>query len=303
MALFVANEVGDLEDINNFTKYTAGAEMNVAVGLARLGYNSLYSTILGDDPLGSYIKKFLENENINMKYVFTSDEFFTGLMFKSKVTNGDPKVAYYRKNSACSHFNMQLANKIDLSEIDIFHSTGIMLAISESAREVVFALKNIALGMGKIISFDPNIRLSLWENKEKMVETINEFAKDCDYFLPGIGEGEILTGFKYPEDIADFYIDLGVKNVIVKLGASGGFYKKDTGESGFVSGFHVSNVVDTVGAGDGFATGIISGILDECNIEEMLKRACAIGAIQVMNKSDNEGLPTKEELELFMKRG
>ncbi len=65
----------------------------------------------------------------------------------------------------------------------------------------------------------------------------------------------------------------------------------------------MEEVIDTVGAGDGFATGVISGIADGCDIEEICRRGCAIGAIQVTHKSDNEGLPTKDELFSFMKRG
>ena len=62
----------------------------------------------------------------------------------------------------------------------------------------------------------------------------------------------------------------------------------------------MDKVVDTVGAGDGFAVGVISGILEGRTIKESVRRGNAIGAIQVMNISDNEGLPTKEELDKFI---
>ncbi len=93
---------------------------------------------------------------------------------------------------------------------------------------------------------------------------------------------------------------MGVKNVIVKVGAKGAYYKTASGSEGFVNGFKVDKVVDTVGAGDGFATGVISGISDDCTIEAICRRGCAIGAIQVTHRSDNEGLPTREELINFM---
>ncbi len=303
MGLFVADELGKLEEVTKFTKYTAGADMNVAVGLSRLGFNSYYATVLGEDTIGKYINGFLNKEKINTEYVYSTSEYSTGVMFKEKVTDGDPAVSYFRKNSAASQFDSELAKNIDISKFDLFHATGITIALSEKTRNVMFELKSRAMEAGKILTFDPNLRPALWSSREEMIKTTNEYAKGCDYILPGISEGEILTGSSEPSEIADFYINLGVKNVIVKVGAKGAYYKTSTGEEGFVKGFKVETVVDTVGAGDGFATGIISGILDQCSIEETCKRGCGIGAIQVTHKSDNEGLPTREELFDFMRRG
>ncbi len=303
MGLFVADELGKLEAVSKFTKYTAGADMNVGVGLSRLGYNSYYSTVLGVDPIATYIKNFLVKENINTEYVYSNSEYLTGFMFKSKVEEGDPVVSYFRKNSAASHFDSELAKNIDINKFDLFHATGITIALSEKTRKMMFELKARAVEAGKVLTFDPNLRPSLWSSSEDMIKATNEYAVGCDYILPGISEGEILTGSSEPKEIADFYINLGVKNVIVKVGAKGAYFKKENGDEGFVNGFKVEKVVDTVGAGDGFATGIISGILDGLNIEDTCKRGCAIGAIQVTHKSDNEGLPTKEELTEFLKRG
>ncbi len=303
MGLFVAEELGKIEEVSKFTKYTAGADMNVAVGLSRLGYNSYFSTVLGEDSLGTFIKNFLLRENINTEYVYSNSDYLTGMMFKSKVEDGDPAISYARKNSAASHFDSELAKNIDINKFDLFHATGITIAISEKTRKMMFDLKARAVEAGKVLTYDPNLRPMLWKSKEEMVSVTNEFAKGCDYILPGISEGEILTGSSVPSEIADFYINLGVKNVIVKVGAKGAYFKKATGEEGFVDGFKVDTVVDTVGAGDGFATGIVSGILDGLTIEETCKRGCAIGAIQVTHKSDNEGLPSREELFDFMKRG
>ncbi len=67
-----------------------------------------------------------------------------------------------------------------------------------------------------------------------------------------------------------------------------------------VAGFKINQVVDTVGAGDGFATGVLSGILDGLSYEEAVVRGNAIGARMVTSKEDNAFLPTKAELEAFM---
>ena len=153
---------------------------------------------------------------------------------------------------------------------------------------------------GIFITFDPNLRPALWENEDTMCTVINQLAQKADVVLPGIEECKILVGTTDMEKIADFYQKSGVKTVIIKDGAKGAFVK-DEEKSYIVPGYKVEKVVDTVGAGDGFAVGVISGILEGISMEESVRRGNAIGAIQVMNISDNEGLPTRKELDDFMK--
>lgn len=154
---------------------------------------------------------------------------------------------------------------------------------------------------GKTISLDPNLRPSLWPDTETMVSTINDLATRCDWFLPGLGEGKILTGLSTPEEIADYYLERGVSLVVIKLGPEGAYYKSSAGE-GYVDGFKVEQVVDTVGAGDGFAVGVISAMLEKLPIAEAVKRGNAIGALAVMSPGDMDGLPTREELAKFMQQ-
>ena len=84
------------------------------------------------------------------------------------------------------------------------------------------------------------------------------------------------------------------------MGPAGAFYasKECTGT---VPGYRVEEVIDTVGAGDGFAVGVMSGLLEGWTLREAVSRGNAIGALAVMSEGDNSGLPTRNELELFMK--
>jgi 2-dehydro-3-deoxygluconokinase len=155
---------------------------------------------------------------------------------------------------------------------------------------------------GRPVSFDTNLRPTLWKSQEEMIEQINEVAFGSDYVLPGIAEGEILTGYKEPRDIASFYLDKGVKLVVIKLGPEGAFYKS-TDDEGTVPGFKVEKVVDTVGAGDGFAVGVISGIIEGLPTYEAVLRGNAIGALAVQSPGDNDGYPTKSQLQEFITKG
>lgn len=96
---------------------------------------------------------------------------------------------------------------------------------------------------------------------------------------------------------------MGVQNVIVKLGAKGAYYSERDGEKGTVPAFPVGEIVDTVGAGDGFAAGVISALCEGLSLREAACRGNVIGAIQITHKSDNEGLPTRDKLQEVLQRG
>lgn len=299
MALLVADHEGPLEDIEHFTKYVAGAEVNFSIGMTRLGHSVTYITKLGQDPFGKYINKFLQQQNIKTPYVKFDDSNRTGMQLKAKVSVGDPEVFNFRKGSAASHLNLPDVEDIVWENVKHLHLTGIPPALSATCRSVTYKLIETAKENGVSISFDPNLRLQLWEDKEEMVQIINELASQSDIVLPGINEGLLLTGSDDENAIADFYLNKGVSTVIVKLGEKGAFVK--TKEDSFiVPGFKVEKVVDTVGAGDGFAVGVISGLLEGLSLNDAVRRGNAVGALAVMSPGDNDGLPNSDQLETYM---
>lgn len=300
MVLFTAEEEGPLEEVELYRRSLAGAEVNVCTGLTRLGHKVEYITKLGEDPLGKYVRNFLNKEGIGTKFITFDPIYKTATMLKSKVSSGDPVTAYYRKGSAFSYMTAEDIAIIDFKEVELVHVTGIPPALSLGCREATYKLIEKAREQGAYITFDPNLRPALWESQEVMVKVINDLASKSDLILPGIAEGLILTGSDDPDKIADFYQNLGINDIIIKEGSKGAYVRSGS-KTYRKSGFKVEKVVDTVGAGDGFAVGIISGILEDLELEEAVIRANAIGAIQVTFVSDNEGLPTREELDKFIK--
>lgn len=301
MALFIAQQEGSLDSVEDFKRALAGAEVNVAIGLKRLGHEPSYMTKLGDDPFGKYVFDFLEKEGIDASNVVFDKDHPTGFMLKSRVSQGDPKVFYFRRGSAASTISPEDISKIDIASFDRVHVTGITPALSMSCREAMFKLIEIAKEKGVPVSFDPNLRPTLWKSKEEMVEVINRLASKADMVLPGISEGNILTGSEDPKKIAEFYINLGVKTVVIKVGSKGAYVRTNSQEY-LVEGYKVEKVVDTVGAGDGFAVGIISGLLENLELKDAVKRGNAIGALQVMAPGDNDGLPDRSGLSKFMNK-
>lgn len=297
MAMFVALEPGPLAMVNQFVKRAAGAELNVAIGLARLGINVGWVSRLGCDALGQFILSVLDQEKINRQQVAIDSRYPTGFQLKSQAAGGeDPKVEYFRKGSAASYLSLTDFNADYFAEARHLHLSGVAAAISASSYQLAHAIADFMRSNGKTISFDPNLRPSLWQSQHEMVTQLNQLAFKADWVLPGINEGLILTGFSQPEAIADFYLAQGVKQVIIKTGAKGAYYKTSEGQQGEVKAVKVAKVIDTVGAGDGFAVGVISALLEGKSIEQALLRGNKIGALAIQVIGDSEGLPTRAQL-------
>ena len=297
MTMFVATETGDLSHVERFIKRVAGAELNVATGLARLGLNVGWVSRVGNDSFGQYVLDCLKKEGIDSTGVTLDDRYPTGFQVKSKVDNGtDPIVEYFRKGSAASHLSTEDFSPDYFSSARHLHLSGVAAALSASSWALLDHAATNFKAQGKSISFDPNLRPVLWKSEAEMVEKLNHLAFKADWVLPGLKEGTILTGETTPEGIADFYLERGVKAVIVKIGADGAWFKTSASEQGTVPAVHVDNVVDTVGAGDGFAVGVISALLEGKTLQQAVVRGNHIGSLAIQVQGDSEGLPTRNQL-------
>jgi 2-dehydro-3-deoxygluconokinase len=301
MALFMALQPGELHAVADFRRVAAGAELNVATGLARLGLRTGYITRLGNDSFGRFLRGVLAHEGIDARYVAADAVHPTGFMLKTRADDGsDPQIEYFRQGSAASHLSVADAppaeGRTTAFAARHLHLTGITPALSPTARELVFHLAQQARAAGASISFDPNLRPRLWPSPLAMAECLNALAACSDTVMPGLAEGRQLTGRQTPEDIAAFYLDQGAQQVVVKLGPEGAYFAQRGGASGIVPGRPVERVVDTVGAGDGFAVGVISGLFDGLTLAQATARGNAIGARVVQFPGDAQGLPTREEL-------
>ena len=298
MLLLVADRPGPIENATAFHKRTAGAETNVAIGLARLGLRVGWASRLGDDSMGRALLATMQGEGIDCSHVVVDPAQRTGFQFKGRVTDGsDPPVEYHRKGSAASHMGPEDVDADWLRSARHLHATGVFPAISATSLQAAIRSMEVMRAAGRSISFDPNLRPTLWASPETMRQRINELAARADWVLPGMEEGLFLTGEPTPEGIARFYRARGARLVVVKLGADGAYYDSEEAGCGRVEGFPVAEVVDTVGAGDGFAAGVISALLEGRTLPEAVRRGAWIGARAVQVLGDTEGLPTRAQIE------
>jgi 2-dehydro-3-deoxygluconokinase len=298
LVVFIAEDPGPLAQVQRFRKSIAGAELNVAVGLSRLGFKVGYASRIGADSFGGFVMQTLLRQHIEATRVTIDPSHPTGFYLKSSVPDGsDPAVEYHRKGSAASRLSLADYDAAYFASARHLHLSGVAPAISPGSLELALHIAGQARAAGaQRITFDPNLRPVLWPSLEEMIQQMRRLAALAHWVMPGLDEGRIITGAQSPSGIADFFIERGAHGVIVKLGAAGAYMKTAAREL-TVAASPVANVVDTVGAGDGFAVGFISALLEERSPEEAVARGNLVAGLAIQVVGDSDGLPTRIHLD------
>lgn len=300
MALFTPNEDGPLRYARNYQVRIAGAETNTLIGLSKLGKKAGWITRLGKDEFGAMILSSVRGEGVDVSQVKLDDAAPTGLFFKERKSAAKVNVFYYRTLSAASFLKKSDIDEPYIEKAGFLYITGITPALSESASDAVFYAVELAKKHNKCVVFDPNFRKKLWDG-ERARQTMFDLIKQSDIVLPGLSEGRFLFGTADEKKIAEAIRGLGAETAIVKLGAKGAYYSGGN-ENGYAEGYQIQTAADPVGAGDGFAAGVLSGLIDSIPLSEAVKRGCAVGAMVAAVNGDIEGLPDRDSLFAFMEQ-
>lgn len=287
MALFMPQEHKALERAAVLEQGFGGAESNVAIGLARLGASVGWFGALGDDPFGKIILKTLRGEGVDVSRASLSTVAPTGMMFREHVA-GKLAVHYFRKHSAASRMLPEQLDEKYIQGAKLLHVTGITAAISEDARRTLRRAVDIAKDAGVLISFDPNLRLKLWSIEEAR-EVLLPFAADADYFLPGWDELRLLYETEDFQAVKAKLQELKAISIIKGMGDATIVLNKDEEHS--VPFYPAEQVVDTVGAGDGFCAGFLAGVMKGMTPVEAVRLASINGSLVVQMRGDWEALP------------
>ncbi|MEQ8676745.1 MAG: PfkB family carbohydrate kinase [Aggregatilineales bacterium] len=297
---FVALENGvTVGDASGFQKAPGGAPANVAVAVERLAHQAAFISQVGDDPFGHFLAEVLEAEGVDITGLRFTDKARTMLAFVSLAAAGERSFSFYRNPSA----DMLLTpDDVALEVIDaakIFHFGSITM-ISEPSKSATLKAAQYAKDKGLIVSYDPNLRLNLWESEEAARAGM---ISGLDY----------ATMVKLSDEELDFMVggDLnkvwreGMKLIVITHGGEGSVaYTRDGGV--FKHGGYSVSPVDTTGAGDGFVAGMLVGILENpddylSKLEKLLCFANAVGALTTTNRGAIPALPTRSQVDAFAK--
>lgn len=271
---------GSLEACERFEPCAGGAPANVATGLARLGLRVAFRGVVGDDPFGRMLARKLAAEGVECVLRF-APERPTGMWFVALDAAGDR--TFFSPNARFSADKLLVPSDVDrtlLSRAAWLHcgtSAHRLAAGQEALREAVAA----ARALGVRISFDPNVRLHLWDDVGALRRLCADVLPSCAVAKVAVDEAELCTGERDPGRAAARLVEMGVELACVTLGEEGALVRR--GGDVVVAPAERVAVVDTTGAGDAFVAGLLS-VLARAGPPKALGRPAIEAAVRFANR-------------------
>ena len=265
---FIPNQKGcELKNVLGFERVAGGAPANVSAVVAKLGGKSNFISKLGKDAFGNHIIEVLKEANVNVDYVLRSDKANTGLAFVSLKEDGNRDFSFYRNPSADMLLEESEVKKEWFEDCHSMHFCSVDLIECPMKyahkKAIEFALENKS-----IISFDPNVRLPLWDSEDACRDAIMEFLPLAHVVKISDEELEFVTGYDYMDEAKEVLFKGNVNMVLFTKGKDGAeAYTKDRVVK--IPG-NIVDVVDTTGAGDSFIGSFLFKLLeDDVNMEQL----------------------------------
>jgi len=288
LSVLISSDTDSVMSATKFERVTAGAEVNVAVALSRLGLKAQYFSRFGNDQLGSVMLADIEAEGVDVSLAKRVDSF-TGAMVRNPGKSAPVEISYLRKGSAASTIEPSDILDSYISSTRWLHATGITCAISESgAKTVKHALEKAAQLKIKS-SFDLNIRRKLW-SEDAARKVLEPLARDVELLIGGEDEYQVVFGQVEPKQILAEVNKRGCKIAVMTKGdqkmrfSIGGNYEEITPPKVVA--------VDPVGSGDAFTGGVIAGLLSGMSTTQALEQGSICGALVASMFGDWTGIPS-----------
>ncbi|MCT9931904.1 sugar kinase [Planotetraspora sp. A-T 1434] len=260
-----------------------GAELTVAVGLARLGHTVTWLGRVSVDELGVRTLTVLRGEGVDVSHVRIDETAPTGIVIRQRRIGRLSHAVHYREGSAGSRLSTGDVPAEAIQSARVLHVTGITPALSGYAWSAVHHAVKLATDAGVLVSVDVNHRPHLWESVEEARQALSELAVSAD----------ILFATQDELQLVDTALP-GIPELVVTRGAKGA--------SATVDGLRYDTqaapvtAVDPTGVGGAFVAGYLSALLDGLHPADRLKRGISLAAFSVAGPSSWQGLPTRAEL-------
>ena len=294
-----------LAEAPGFVKAPGGAPANVAVGLAKLGVDAGFIGKVGADAFGDFLRETLQQNNVDTAYLIAGDTSRTTLAFVATRSDGMKDITFYRHPGADIQLSPDEIDTDYIQSAELFHYGSVSLSHSPT-REATLAAIQAAKAGGARLSYDPNLRLMLWDNASDAKRWIWEVMPYADVVKISEEEWEFVTGDADFTHGIERILGLGVKLLVITLGERGCYYTNGSTD-GFVDGF-VVNVVDTLGAGDAFVAAMLTQLmvhtdltsLEKVRLDAIMRYANAAGALATQKIGVIPSLPTPTEIQNFL---
>jgi fructokinase len=295
-----------LGEATTFLKAPGGAPANVAVGLARLGVQTAFMGMVGNDPFGHWLNDTINREGVDTSHLFQHPTARTTIAFVATRRDGKKDICFYRNPGADAQFSPADVSTVLFDAPRVFHCGSVSLSLDPCRKAQIYAA-HIARERGALISFDPNWRPSLWDDFDLARERIWDMISRSDIVKIAYEEWEFITQTPDLAAGAEKIRAQGPKLVVVTRGENGAYFNCE-GACGDVSGFK-AKAIDTLGAGDAFVAGLLSSLLEFKTLQEALNQedlaailrfANACGALATQTAGAIPALPSTEQIHQFL---
>ena len=312
--LFARDIGAEFHDITAFETGVGGSPVNIAIGASRLGLTSIAFTAVGDDPVGEFVRHFLTNEHVNTDFISVKKGRRTGMAVVGVQPPDRFPLLFYRENPADIHLTIKDAQALPLAEARALSLSGTALSRG-GAYDVSLYLAEKASLQGATIFMDLDLRPDQWAHPLAFGLHLRRALPLCDVIIGTEEEfyaalsptpEAVMTGERVSDhdSLHQLLRDCAMEHdalLVLKRGDRG--VRLYTTESQTdVPGFPVA-IVNTVGAGDGFASGLIYGWSRGWDWEEAARFANACGALVVSRHGCARALPYRREVEAFISDG
>ncbi len=290
-------------DNTNYQKSPGGAPANVAVGVARLGLPSTFIGKVGDDVLGHFLKETLTEFGVNTDNMMLTPEVRTGVVFVTNREDGERSFDFYINPSADQFLHQDEIHTERFKENKILHFGSISMISNPAKDATKYAIK-LANENGMIVSYDPNLRMTLWDSEVQARETIMSVLDDVDILKVSEEELTFITGETQMESgIQQLRKIYDIPLILVTLGSEGSYVYTTDGQA-HIPALKVK-AIDTTGAGDAFVSAFLyslhqfQGEVRSITIDEatqMAQFASVSGALAASTKGAMTALPTLKQV-------
>ncbi|MEL9990041.1 MAG: bifunctional 2-dehydro-3-deoxygluconokinase/2-dehydro-3-deoxygalactonokinase [Thermoproteus sp.] len=288
---------GPLRYVNYFEKHVAGSEANFCIAATMAGARCGLVARVGDDEFGRNILEYLRGRGVDVSHVKIDGEAPTGIYFVQRhyPIPGRSVLVYYRRGSAGSRLAPEDVDPDYVKSADAVHSTGITLAISETAREAVYR----AFSEARARTFDTNIRPALWRDLgEARRAVLKALSYGVKVLTTDPEDTKVVLGVADPDEAYRRYRELGVEVLIYKEGAKGAYLLHEGGK--YFKPSYPVHVEDPTGAGDAMTGYFVALYLGGVEPRRALDLAAAASTLVVTVRGDNEAVPSPQDAERLL---
>jgi len=288
-----------LPDVRRFSRYLGGSSANMAVGLARLGARAGIVGCLGSDSLSRFLIDFLKQENVDTSHVQIAPGYLPSLAI-TEVSPPDkfPQV-FYRHDPADTRLDATAADLDYVAGARMFVTNGTSLCASPSRESTYRALER-AKEAGCRVVFDVDYRAMSWRSPEEAGLAVRLALPFVEILIGNQLELTLVAGVSDLDGATRKLRRAGVPILVSKLGEMG--TRVWTGDDSVFLPPYAVDVVSTIGAGDGFASGFLYALIKDKPLTECLHYGNAAAAIVVSRLSCSEAMPTLAEVAEMISR-